>query len=148
MRSPMLLLAVSFGVLGCGDDANPPVTDDGAVADGTADDGGIDAPPDGAVGIACGTETCTGTDECCVQPGAQQMCVAAGTCQTTTFTCDGPEDCATTESCCPVAGGGTQCTTGPTCQVAGCQVMTDCPNNQMCCTVGMQKVCAPQCPMM
>jgi hypothetical protein len=137
-----ILIMVGLACLvGCGGDDTS--TGDAATVTDDA------ATVDGAIGLECGTMTCDATQDCCVQAGGAQSCVATGTCQGTTFACDGNEDCASTERCCPVAGGGTECTTGTTCQIPSCEMDTDCPTQgHKCCSVGTQKVCAPNCPGM
>jgi len=178
----VLALAASFALfalvplVGCGDDNGAPAgADAGSTIDGTtpADSGGnlADADltlpdadplapdaadttngPDGAVGVTCGSMSCTGTDECCVtQAGAS--CVAVGTCQGGTVTCDGPEDCSGNACCGSIGGGGggasAECGTGPACpQGSGIQLChnnPDCPGGATakCCVVpGFGGYCA------
>jgi hypothetical protein len=125
---------------------SPPVETDAPV---------VDAPPgnvDASLGTTCGAEFCTDTQECCVGAGGS-TCVDIGTCQTVTFTCDGPEDCPG-EVCCFGAGGGagaggSECTAANQCQNNACHEMTDCEGNTpMCCPLGETgfKACLAQCP--
>jgi hypothetical protein len=154
---------------GCGDDdddADTPdsghviLADAAADADPLAPDADPLAPdastlpnPDGAVGVACGEMTCTGTDQCCVtqaQGGASYECIAADAECTGggTLTCDGPEDCGG-DACCGAFGGGgagAACGDGPACSgnaIQLCHNQADCAGTQPCCTSQFGSFCLP-----
>lgn len=122
-------------------DANPGPTPD---ADPTAG-------PDASVGVACGEAFCDSTQECCVQQGGA-TCVAGGTCQGTTISCDGPEDCPQVGQVCCLdfggqGGGGAECTAPDACDTPTCETADDCPDpGQECCAFGPVMVCSAQCP--
>lgn len=161
----LALLAAAMAVVGCGDDndTNPPgdsaVPDDGVIISDdmiVVDDAPVtdDAPsnnPDGAVGTECGTETCTTSQECCVEAGGR-TCVATGTCAGVALGCDGPEDCTGGEVCCAGGGGGpgsggTECRNANQCNANVCGSSTDC-DGTMCCPIQELGVslCLAQCP--
>ncbi len=100
-------------------------------------------PGDGAVlgdlkGVSCGNESCTSTQQCCVQSTGgmnfSAMCVAPGQCADggLVAACDGPEDCPSSDQgCCvdvnvafggmsmnPSGSGGASC-------MATCQAFAD-----------------------
>jgi hypothetical protein len=137
-----------------GDDA-PSGTDSSSTDSPTSGDAGGDAMSnvDGAVGVACGTTTCSATQECCLTNG-QRTCVDQGNCQGAAFECDGPEDCQMGEICCASNTGGTPGTTcqdaTDMCRAIACHNDPDCPmTDPKCCQLGMTglNVCLPQCPM-
>ncbi len=135
-------------------DPNAPDADPNAPDGGNGSDGGqgvtdasVSTPDAGAaVGVECGKETCTlGTEECCIMGIGSFSCVAAGTCNGTATTCDGPEDC-NGDVCCG-GFGGASCEN--TCEGNSgelCHTPTDCTvPGDMCCEFGPLSVCAPNC---
>jgi hypothetical protein len=125
---------------------------------GGAADSGSGGGADAATGtgtIECGDDTCDAeTEECCVGEGGQ-TCVPLDSCETQTFTCDGPEDCGE-QVCCAAQGGGeggTGCADPGTCGGSViCRSTEDCPDGQECCNVqqqGMSPIegfCSAHCP--
>ncbi len=132
-------------------------------ADPNAPDATPGGGPDAALGVACGTATCTlGTQECCVSGGiggSTQTCVTAGTCQDNVLSCDGPEDCNGTDVCCGTGsfgggggGGGVSTTCAADCtggqSAVLCRVDTDCPSAEpKCCSsfIYTSDVCQANC---
>ena len=107
---------------------------------------------DAAVGVTCGTMTCTGMQECCVGNGGTHTCVDPGNCQGVAFACDGPEDCQSPDVCCLAAVGGmagATCKPATMCQTDACHTDPDCPaNTPKCCPVGTTgyNICLAKCP--
>jgi hypothetical protein len=102
-------------------------------------------------GIPCGADACDeATEECCVD-GDAQTCVAADTCTSTTFGCDGPEDCRIEGEICCGAGDGAHCEVALECGQAVCHLDADCASaNEKCCTLAGDAVkrCFPvMCPI-
>jgi hypothetical protein len=154
LEAYMRTIAIAFVILAaCGGEKSKAV-DASAGSDGNP---AIDAPVDStgggrdaAVGVTCGQTSCTGTDECCVGQGGS-TCVAMGTCQTATFTCDGPEDCDVNQVCCfgGAGQGGTECKPAAQCQSNACHTTMDCGGTTpMCCPIAQSQysVCLAHCP--
>jgi hypothetical protein len=117
-----------------------------------------DAAPvlsDAAVGVKCGSMSCSSSQECCVkglgQPDASitAMCIDKGGVCTggAAVHCDGPEDCGGNACCGSIIGGAnTSCSTQKTCQ-GGLGTFTICHQDSecggtKCCTAGTTGVCA------
>src|SRR5215475_5724615 len=131
-------LVIAFLLVACGSnktasdapnggDGNPI---DSPMSNDAANDGS--ATTDAAVGVSCGTMTCTSQQECCVDNGGMRTCVTQGQCTGVAFACDGPEDCPTTEVCCLAATGGmpgSTCKPANMCQTSACHEDPDCSGN-------------------
>jgi hypothetical protein len=77
--------------------------------------------------IGCGSVTCAGNEQCCVDSENPPRCIAAADiCPGRDAVCDGVDDCATTEHCCN--GDTTAC--GLDCQETACTTDTDCPSTE------------------
>lgn len=134
-------------------DADPNAPDASQNGDdaGAVTDGSVATTDAGAtVGIECGTETCNeATQECCViggMGGASFECVASGTCDGTSSTCDGPEDCGG-DICCGALSGATCSATCEGQAAELCHTANDCSTaGDMCCDVfGSLSLCAANC---
>jgi len=150
------LLCAMF--VACGNDSNKHID---APPGGTGNDGqaatdGMGAIADASIGAVCGTTTCGTDQECCTGGGSGSMCVAAGTCNTVSFGCDGPEDCSGTQVCCYGAEGsgsagtaGSECKNASQCNNTACHVDGDCTmaGATKCCPIAQTQysICLPQC---
>jgi hypothetical protein len=108
-------------------------------------------PPDAAIGVGCGNQTCSAGNVCCVggPPGNMQLeCKDKCDGNQATFACDGPEDCPGKDECCFSRAGSscdTSCGFGE--QVA-CRSAQDCPSSgDQCCPTQYPNVslCAAVC---
>jgi hypothetical protein len=149
-------------------DSGAPIVDGAVDADPLEPDADPNAPdaadtengPDGAVGVSCGTMTCTGDDQCCITQaqgggGAEYSCIAPdGECQGGgTLACDGPEDCDGNACCGAIGGGGgagAECSEADSCAGAAIQLChnnDDCPTPQNgephCCPSMFGSFCLP-----
>ena len=115
---------------------------------GTPDARVADAPPPAPdaspfIGVTCGTQTCTGSDVCCVPgfgggntgPSCAQQCPAGDS----PYACDGPEDCSGGSVCC-LSRSGSSCTDANSCGgfnggSVACRSDNDCSNGDTCCPV-------------
>ena len=144
----ILLAACSGGDTGKAIDAAPTPID--AIDAASLPPGDAQKPIDAAAGsVACGTDSCSSPDVCCVAGGpVASMCVAA--CHAQAFACDGPEDCPG-QVCCEVMGGGSECKAAAQCtQPKLCHQTGECgAGGGKCCALGQTeyKVCTnvPQC---
>jgi hypothetical protein len=156
-----IIFLVLVGVIACGDDNrggdDGNGTDDASSGDGTMGtiDGSTSDGPivtaDAGLGAACGTTTCTGTQECCLAGGGTGTCVAQGTCAGVAFVCDGPEDCGSQVCCYGGQGGtgGSECKPASQCQINACHADTDCGGSTpKCCAImsSPYNMCLAQCP--
>jgi hypothetical protein len=137
--------------------SHPPGTPDAPTQPGTPDakitviDAMPPGPPDAAVGVGCGNQTCTGGNVCCVSIGGgggmQLECKDNCGGNQATFACDGPEDCPGEECCFARSGSTCDTSCGFGAQVA-CRSAQDCPGaGDKCCPTQYPNVslCAPVC---
>ena len=141
--------------IACGDSNKATDAATGGSNGGTDALAANDAPTDGtggsgsAVGVTCGSATCSATQVCCVGSGGSETCVDSGSCNGTSFSCTGSSSCGSGEACCYSPGTGTTCEMQSTCAIAACGSAADCSGNaSMCCAVGSSSFhfCAAHCP--
>ena len=154
--STFLLLLFS-PMVGCNGEPESSAVDalirfnDGSITTDAANLTPTDAAPgipssDGAVGVSCGAELCTGSQICCAGL-AGASCTEPGACTGFPASCDGPEDCTTAGEVCCGSQTGSSCQPQASCQTVVCRTPSDCPNQgDSCCDLFVAKACFAQCP--
>jgi hypothetical protein len=109
-------------------------------------------PPDAAIGVVCGSKTCTNGKVCCISFGAggSETFSCESSCKSgqETWACDGPEDCPGKDCC--VTQFGSRCASD--CngnEGVACRSGDDCPNDEpKCCPTQAPnlEVCRFACP--